>query len=147
MSKNYTEIIPGLWVGDQDAARRPPREVCRIINCAEEFSNIAPLWATKPQSYMKIGLTDVGDFEDLIVFSQSIRKMIEFVNSSPLEDKPVLYHCAQGISRSASMAAAYLCSSGMTPQKAVDLLRAKRPCVFDFGTCELYRPALDEHFG
>jgi dual specificity phosphatase 12 len=50
-------------------------------------------------------------------------------------------HCFAGVSRSASVAAAYLMvAEGLTPREAIDRVRAAKPVAFAFG--KNFLPAL-----
>ena len=44
-------------------------------------------------------------------------------------EKPILVHCYQGISRSATIVLAYLMQKGMTFSKAYEFVKAKRPRI------------------
>ena len=154
---SFSEIIPGLFVGDEEAAKLvfipggPP--VSRVINCANELFNweewSGPFTNGQPSDvYIKIPLEDDGSPKDLQVFEDGFKAVVAFLGDVSIEDKPVLIHCAMGISRSASMAAAVMChlNPNLTVDTAVSMIMSKRPVAFDGGTCQLYRPVLNKFF-
>ena len=149
------EIVPGLYVGDAHDARSLPSYIKRVVNCAAELGNIAKL---DTASYHHIPLIDDDTFEDTLYFYQSIPGFLRFVDQLPIADHPVFVHCAMGVSRSCSMAVAYILhqrvqrgddiqSEGkMALDAAYELVMGKRPQAFCGGEWKIYQNALYDYF-
>ena len=58
-----------------------------------------------------------------------IGECTQFVREQVRSGRSVLIHCAEGISRSCVIGAAYLYECGMSLEEAIELIRSKRPIV------------------
>jgi histidinol-phosphate aminotransferase len=58
-----------------------------------------------------------------------IGECTEFIHEQLRQGQRVLVHCAEGISRSCVIGAAYLYECGMSLDEAIALIRSKRPIV------------------
>jgi histidinol-phosphate aminotransferase len=58
-----------------------------------------------------------------------IGECTEFIREQLQSGQRVLVHCAEGISRSCAIGAAYLYECGMSLDEALELIRSKRPIV------------------
>lgn len=150
---NYHQVIPGLYVGNAAAARNPPPDVRRVVNCAFELGNLANV---PPDQYWKIPLRDSGDPADQATFAHQLGGVFRFLDAVSLRQSPVLIHCQQGISRSCSIALAYLLYHGLVPSipAGVQFLVRTRPIAFygcgsptTPGTELVYGKALYDTFG
>lgn len=76
--------------------------------------------------YHNVPLLDIPQ-ENLLI---KLKECFEFIDSSRSSDGKVLVHCMAGISRSASVAIAYLMKqSGMTFDEALEEVKKYRPCA------------------
>ena len=141
-----TEIIKGLFVGDMNSVYTGFQNV---VNCATELTN----FSNRPKGhYLRIDLNDSGDKIDTETFEESIEhfvasradQMVVFVETALGRGETVLIHCYMGISRSCSVAAAFLLSQDitLTVDEAIDFIISKKPNAFDGGNSLIYYPSL-----
>ncbi|EFC46612.1 dual specificity phosphatase [Naegleria gruberi] len=111
MSSLPSSILPQeLYLGSFAHARNfkifEELNIGCVINCAREIPNHFQDGNIK---YLKMELNDDTHFDLMPYFE----KMIEFVSQfrENHSDKSILFHCASGCSRSASMVIAYLMKS------------------------------------
>ncbi|KAI0780479.1 protein-tyrosine phosphatase-like protein, partial [Trametes elegans] len=132
-----TEIIPGLYVGDLAAAESP--QVLAALGITHILSAMSghvasPHPSTLPHlpphvslQRLQLPLQD-SPFSELAAFLPRATAWIAAALREP--GARVLVHCVQGVSRSASVAAAFLVAHyACTPEHAVQLVQAKRPCA------------------
>lgn len=142
-------IIPNLYVGDifsvKNMTFETKQKIKRIVNTAYELNNIAKY---PTNSYMHIKLKDVDTFDDIMLFNDSIKPFLKFIEEEQLDQSPVLIHCHMGISRSCSMIAVYLIHKDICKnfKEAMDFIIEKRPHAFNGGNWTIYSQAIDEHF-
>ena len=150
---DYNQIVSGLYVGNASAARHPPPDVVRVVNCTEELGNLAQ---APYQQYWQIPLQDSGDDYDLRTFHRGLGGVFRFLDAIPLQQAPVLIHCQQGISRSSSVALAYLLYHRVVPniRTGVRFMVQQRPVAFygcgspdTPGTELVYGQALEDLYG
>lgn len=141
----YTEILPGLYVGSVHAVRDLVGRgvVKRIVNCAKEFRNVG---SVDVGSYLKVPLDDSGSWDDQVVFADNFKHIMEFLDKESFAVSPVLIHCQMGISRSPYVTAAYLVHSRQ--QKSVSeaklFVKKLRPIAFSGEAKNTYDTALVE---
>lgn len=118
------EIVPGLWLGDIDSARKMPMfhkyGEMAVLNMAKEINDEQ---ICHPTVLIKIGIYD-GTVANVGVFD----KAADVLHSAMEHRVAILVHCAAGISRSATAVIAYLMKHGKLPfNQALSLVRSKRP--------------------
>ena len=127
-----SEIIPGLFVGSiEDATNKEllaAKGVTAIVNCAHSEHNRAgadyPL--NKGTVYLGLPVYDIPGFPINTFFDNAI----EFIHDARQSDRAVLVHCNAGVSRSATVAAAYLMKHElMRLRDALTLLKARRRII------------------
>jgi hypothetical protein len=127
------EIIPGLWLGDQDSARDAPKKTMmrRVLSCLDDVKEheAGDYEAEKARRdfdfKVMVGFHD-GQNGTTVGFREEGAKYLEecFVHGA----LPVLVHCSVGKSRSTSVVLAYLMSRhGLSLREALSLVRASRP--------------------
>lgn len=132
-----TEIIPRLYVGDLAAAESP--QVLATLGITHVLSATTGHVALPPSSALphlaphhalqrlQLPLQD-SPFSELAAFLPRATAWIAAALRDP--GARVLVHCVQGVSRSSSVAAAFVIAHyGCTPEQAVQLVRTKRPCA------------------
>lgn len=138
-SVNVSEIVPGLYLGNQGgagiiAAHENPilrttaanrlwaADVTRIICCIGDNH-----YKMDRVGYQCFDINDNSPNEDITKYFEQSYKIIEEAHSMR---KGVFVHCNAGVSRSPTIVIAYMMRKyGMTFQQAFDFVKAKRPCV------------------
>ncbi|OSD08412.1 phosphatases II [Trametes coccinea BRFM310] len=132
-----TEIVARLYVGDLAAAEDP--QVLTALRITHVLSAMPGHVALPPSSSLphlgphqslqrfQLPVHDTP-FSELAAFLPRATAWIAAALSDP--GARVLVHCAQGVSRSASVAAAFLVAyCNCTPEQAVQHVQARRPCA------------------
>lgn len=60
---------------------------------------------------------------------EQLRTGVSFIREALAAETGVYIHCAQGVGRAPTMAAAYLVSEGRSPREAMETIRAVRPFI------------------
>jgi len=125
-SFNAHEVLPGIYVGDVLAAHNVPelkkRKITHIVNC---ILGVTPAFPNEFK-YLHIQLIDCPTQSVSIHFNETCR----FIEDAMSNDGKVLIHCMRGVSRSATLAAAYMMyQQGVTCEQAVLILRQTRPVI------------------
>lgn len=120
-------IDDGLFVGSVESLTSPILEKHGITHIVSLFDD-----ASKKQKRVRDDKVLTIDMDD--VCSQeltSIREtIIPFISKASSDGGKVLVHCQAGVSRSATVVAAFLIlTRGMNFSSAMSLLRTRRPCV------------------
>jgi len=123
---NAHEVLPNVFVGDVYSAHNT-REMKRlgfthVVNVA---CGVAPAYP-KDFTYLHIPLLDcVGEN-----IQDHFHKTSKFIAQAIAEGGRVLIHCLKGVSRSATIAAAYTMQALDTnPEDAVKILQCNRPVI------------------
>jgi len=124
-------VAPSLYVGDEAAASamrlREQGVITHVLNCTNKPN---PELETHGSTigYMRLDLLD--SISDLPRMKGALRTGVDFIRSAIRGGGTVLVHCHRGISRSATLAMAYLVEEDQRPAEAVfETIRAKRPVV------------------
>ena len=126
-----SEVIPGLFLSSAvpaaDEAWLREHGIRTVVNCAG--ASVASAAAKSAQS--AAGVRDTYSFEMLDYEAYDARSALimgaKFIASAVDANHPVLVHCAQGVSRSVAVVAAYLMRhKGMRLADALALLKSRR---------------------
>lgn len=117
-----------LWVGSErdsgNAAAARRHGVTLVVNCTRD---LPPL--LQNVTHLRVPVDDTPD--DAPVMLEHLLDVVRAVDSHLLRGGGVLVHCYAGISRSASVAAAYLMwREGLTPAEAIARVRQCKPETF-----------------
>jgi len=122
----YSRITDQVHVGGQYTAagwhRLQRRGVTAVVNLRDEFDDASA--GIAPPHYLY--LPTIDDTPPTIAqLSQGVR----FIQSEIALGGQVYVHCMLGVGRSATMVAAYLVATGMTPPTAWKAIRRHRPFI------------------
>ncbi|KAH7926164.1 hypothetical protein BV22DRAFT_1033180 [Leucogyrophana mollusca] len=119
------EVVPGLWIGDLSSALNVEGlKEKKIFSIVTAMRGKVTIHATFIK--YQINLDDSADEDVLVHFLPSI----SFIQRELDKGRSVLVHCQAGISRSATIIAAYLMHSlKLDPASALDMIKKVRPNV------------------
>ncbi len=123
---HMTLIIPYLYLGSKLNSNNfyelKSVEVKTIINVAWEVINIQ----YDEFKYIKYDWDDIYDFDILL----DLDKIVDQIHNEITNKNTVLIHCAQGVSRSASVVIAYLIKyNNMNYNEAYAYVKTLRSCI------------------
>ena len=124
--RSVSQITPHLHVGGQYRRRGWPRLAARgitaVVNMRIEFDDQAA--GIAPERYLHIPVVD-----DHAPSLDQLRQGIDFIAQEAARDGAVFIHCGSGVGRAATMAAAYLISTGLPADEAWLRIRQARPFI------------------
>jgi protein tyrosine phosphatase (PTP) superfamily phosphohydrolase (DUF442 family) len=124
--RRVSQITPNLYVGGQHrrhgVARMRRQGITAVVNMRDEFDDEAAGLGFPHYLYLPTIDDEAPTFEHLDLGVQFIAEQIA-------RGGVVYVHCGSGIGRAATMAAAYLMSTGMTRDQALDRIRQNRPFI------------------
>ena len=123
---SLSQVTPHLHVGGQYRRRGWPRLASRgvvaVVNMRVEFDdNDAGI---APERYLYLPTVD-NDAPTL----ERLRAGVAFIVEEVAQGGGVYVHCGSGVGRAATMAAAYLVSTGLTPDQAWMRICEVRPFI------------------
>jgi protein-tyrosine phosphatase len=129
---NATEILPGLWLGDINAANDSSffkdKQIQCIINCTDRhpFSD-DPIIEIR----YRLAIKDNLENEEIIKLYESLDNVVDTIHTH-IRSYNLLVHCFAGRQRSSSIILAYLMKYGhLKLQLAIVALKSKKPDVFE----------------
>ena len=146
---DYNEIIPGLYVGNMQAAKNDDFFKLHNIGAVLNMTPDVPHYFTNTNGnveYMRINVNDSLKTEDFNKMFKYFPSGVSFIYKNLVIDSRKVYvHCHAGMQRSAAMVVAYLMFIHRTPlKKAVDTVISKRPVAFSFGRSINFMPSLSK---
>jgi protein tyrosine phosphatase (PTP) superfamily phosphohydrolase (DUF442 family) len=124
--RKVSEITPHLHVGGQYRRRGWPRLEARgitsVVNMRVEFDDNGA--GIAPPRYLHLPVVD-----DNTPTLEQLQEGAAFIAKEIEQGGSVYVHCGSGIGRAATMAAAYLISTGLTADEAWEKIRAIRPFI------------------
>ncbi|KZT19312.1 phosphatases II [Neolentinus lepideus HHB14362 ss-1] len=124
LSPDITEIIPRLYMSDLSCAENPA--LLAALGITHVLSAMRGTVMVPPSVQQKQIALEDHPFAEL---AAHLPGATSFVHDALRDgNAKVLVHCAQGVSRSASVVCAFLIAAyGWTPQQAVQFVKEKRP--------------------
>jgi protein tyrosine phosphatase (PTP) superfamily phosphohydrolase (DUF442 family) len=124
--RSVSQITPQLHVGGQYRRRGwkrlAARGVTAVVNLrSESDDNDAGI---APPSYLYLPTPD-----DAPPTLEQLEEGVAFIATEIARGGGVYIHCGAGVGRAPALAAAYLVSTGMTPEEAWAIIRARRPFI------------------
>jgi protein tyrosine phosphatase (PTP) superfamily phosphohydrolase (DUF442 family) len=124
--RRVSQIAPHLHVGGQYRRRGWPRLAARgitaVVNLRIEFDDEEV--GIEPPQYLYLPVVD-----DQTPSLEQLEAGSEFIGTEAARGGSVYVHCGSGIGRAATMAAAYLISTGLAVDEAWAKIRAVRPFI------------------
>jgi protein tyrosine phosphatase (PTP) superfamily phosphohydrolase (DUF442 family) len=124
--RSVSQIAPQLHVGGQYRRRGWPklaaRGVTAVVNLRVEFDDNDASIA--PARYLHLPTVD-----DEPPTLEQLREGVAFIAEEVAQGGGIYVHCGAGVGRAATMAAAYLVSTGLTPDQAWARIREVRPFI------------------
>lgn len=147
MAVMANEIVPGLWLGNEDAARNEQfmrkNNIKAVLNMTPDVPNH---FCSKNVEYMRIPVHDElrqTDFRQMKAFYRSFVAFLE--KNHKLEKKNTLVHCVAGRQRSCTALFLYLVlSRGMDGKKVLRLMSRKRTECWHYGQSMNFSPCISE---
>jgi len=129
ITREISEVLPKLYVGSAVAAQSSSlllaHGITHVLNCCT-LPNTFEDMAGGP-TYLRLGLMD--SLADLPRMGEAIETGVQFIHAALTAGGAVLVHCHKGISRSCTLAMAYIMwSQHKTAEDAFSAVRAKRRC-------------------
>lgn len=122
----YSQITPQIFVGPQyrQAGKRHLQAlgIDADVNMRIEFDDAAHGLALSDYCY----LPTIDDHAPTL---EHLHRGVAFIQRIVAEGGKVYIHCAGGVGRAPTMAAAYFISEGMTLSEALALIRKSRPFI------------------
>jgi len=124
------EIVPGMWLGNRNAALDPHWLEQKGIKCVFNCTKDIP-FVTAIQRKYRVPIDDnlePVEIRNLELWSyEVVFKIIQEYKTG----QPMLVHCAAGMQRSAACVALFLIASrNMTPDQAIAYIRERREIAF-----------------
>lgn len=124
--RSVTQITPHLHVGGQYRWRGWPhlarRGITAVVNMRSEFDDRAA--GIAPPRYLHLPTED-----DHAPTLEQLKAGTAFIADEIARGGTVYIHCGAGVGRAATMAAAYLVSTGLSPDTAWARVRQVRPFI------------------
>jgi len=124
--RGVSQITPSLHVGGQYRRRGwrrlAARGITAVVNLRIEFDDAAA--GIAPPRYLYLPAVD----DEPPTLAQ-LREGVAFIAEEVARGGGVYVHCGAGVGRAATMAAAYLVGTGLTPEQAWARIREVRPFI------------------
>jgi hypothetical protein len=125
--RRFCHIMPNLFVGGKISRagweRLESWGVSVLINLRVEFDDLS--LGIRPQTYMWLPTID-GTPPTLGQMLEGVRA----IQRADADGHKVYVHCAAGVGRAPTLAAAYLVTTGLSPRQAIDFIQRRRPFIF-----------------
>ncbi|NWF67691.1 MAG: dual specificity protein phosphatase family protein [Chloroflexi bacterium] len=124
--QRYSRITPQLYVSGQHRrhgwAQLAALGITAVVNLRQEYDDAAA--GIAPLRYLYLPTIDATPPS-----LEHLRAGVEFIRQEIARGGKVYVHCAAGIGRAPTLAAAYLVSTGLTPTQAWQHILLVRPFV------------------
>jgi protein-tyrosine phosphatase len=122
----YSQVTPDIFLGGQHIKRGMPRLWARgitgIVSLRREFDDRDKHIDTAHYLYLPT-------LDNTPPTLENLQRGAEFIAGEIARGGKVYIHCWEGVGRAPTMTAAYLVSTGLTPDEAWARIRAARPFI------------------
>ncbi len=133
-----SRVLPNLYVGGQPKKRGRPlmarRGISAVVDLRREYGDARHGLMYEKYLYYPTDDDDTPKFEEL-------QNAAKFIEECLAEGRGVYLHCANGVGRAPTAAAAYLITAGMSAEEAWAKIRAARPFI---RPTKVQRDAIDQ---
>jgi len=131
---NYhaTEIIPGLWAGDQEDACSyfflSEKKIQIILNCTTDIGFLPSEINIEKKRF---AVEDNQSYQDNQKMYKNLDHIVEYLHKALNQNQNILVHCHNGKQRSPTIIAAYFIRyAQVNSEQAINYLRSKIPGAF-----------------
>jgi hypothetical protein len=121
-----SRVLPGLYVGGQHYRRGLRRMADQGITASLSLRRHSDDTGRGVALQRHLWLPTTDDTPPTL---RQLAEAVEFIHDVRREGRAVYVHCASGVGRAPTTAAAYLVTLGLTPKQAWSLIRRARPFV------------------
>lgn len=125
-TRRFSQITPNLHVGGQHSRRGWPllveRGITAVVSMRGEMDDRER--GVAPPHYLYLPTVD-NHAPTLAHLTEGV----QFITTELQNGGAVYIHCGEGVGRAPTMVAAYLVSTGLTPEKAWERIRDVRPFI------------------
>lgn len=124
--KQFSQITESIWIGGQINERGKDYLIAAGIN---NSVNMRIEYDDEIYKLNLIGYCYLPTIDDDAPSMEHLQEGIKFITDAVERGEKVYIHCAGGIGRAPTMAAAYFVSSGYSLDEALTLIRKVRPFI------------------
>ena len=149
-SNNMDEIVPGLWIGNMEAANDlhslKKNNIKYIFNISRDIPNYYEI--DKNFEYYNFQVDDSLLIKDIDLMTQNLNILVNELDTRlRKKNGSILVHCYAGRQRSAILVAAYLVFKyNMTPEDACQYILTRRPEAFHYNTSINFKDSLQKYY-
>lgn len=130
ISEDANEIVPGLWLGNRNAALNGQWLAEKRIQCVFNCTKDIPFHPQIPRRY-RVPVDDNLQHEEIRNLELWSYEIVYKMTREFQTGQPMLVHCAAGMQRSAACVALFLMATrNMNPDQAIQFIKSKRPIAF-----------------
>ena len=149
-SNNMDEIVPGLWIGNMEAANDlhslKKNNIKYIFNISRDIPNYYEI--DNNFEYYNFQVDDSLLIKDIDLMTQNLNILVNELDTRlRKKNGSILVHCYAGRQRSAILVAAYLVFKyNMTPEDACQYILTRRPEAFHYNTSINFKDSLQKYY-
>ena len=147
---NMDEIVPGLWIGNMEAANDlhllKKNNIKYIFNISRDIPNFYEI--SENFKYYNFQVDDSLLIKDIDLMTQNLAILVNELDTRlRKKNGSILVHCYAGRQRSAIVVAAYLVFKyNMTPEDACQYILTRRPEAFHYNTSINFKDSLQKYY-
>jgi hypothetical protein len=124
------EIVPGMWLGNRNAALDPSWLEQKGIKCVFNCTKDIPFVPSTQRKY-RVPIDDNLEPEEIRNLELWSYEVVYKMTREYKTGQPMLVHCAAGMQRSAACVALFLMATrNMTPDQTIAYIRERRQIAF-----------------
>lgn len=129
-AEDANEIVPGLWLGNRNAALNGQWLAEKRIRCVFNCTKDIPFHPQIARRY-RVEVDDNLQPQEIRNLELWSYEIVYKITREYQSGEPILVHCAAGMQRSAACVAFFLMATrNMNPQQAIEFIKTRRPIAF-----------------